>query len=560
MSLQKSRGIGVGLRHQHYPFILENWPKADWFEALTENYMDTGGRPLHVLEKIRTRYPVALHGIALSIGSLDPLERNYLNRLKKLADRIDPFVVSDHLCWSGFQGEMLYDLLPLPMTEEAIQHVVNRVDQVQNFLKRKILLENPSSYISFQNSEMPEWEFLREVANRSGCGILLDINNIYVNSVNHQFNPGDYIHNIPDHLIEQIHLAGHTDMGTYLFDTHSAPVIDSVWNLYEKALQKYGPVSTLIEWDAEIPPWERLMEEAGKAKEIYEKYKTMKSVSASPLKTDEAISRRKTLSLPSLSRIQTWLKSEILHKTTSENPESILNPQGKERVHVYTNGYLARIHESLKEVYEAVYMVLNHDRFFELSEAYIEEFPSKNYNLNYVGISFPQLIERSGFRTEFPFLADLSKLEWLIWKAFHAEEKPKLDPRIISEFSPGDWNHLQFEFQPAVSLISSRWSILDLWINRNNPQKSKLNPRERTQYILIGRRVDQVRTELLNSTQFHLLEELLSGKTLGEACERIIDSKEQAEIAVWFSNWMRDGLLTRLSLQKSQNIKASTIR
>ena len=190
-------GCGVGLRSLHYPHILENWPKAPWFEAVTENYMDSGGRPLHILEKVRERYPVALHGVALSIGSIDPLNAQYLERLKALAHRIDPFIVSDHLCWSGVGGRHLHDLLPLPFTEESIAHVVSHVGQVQELLGRPILLENASTYVTFKHSVISEWEFLREIARRSGCGILLDLNNIFVNSVNHRFDPMRYLEEIP---------------------------------------------------------------------------------------------------------------------------------------------------------------------------------------------------------------------------------------------------------------------------------------------------------------------------------------------------------------------------
>ncbi len=262
-------GCGVGLRTEHYDDILRDWPRMDWFEAISENFMDSGGRPLHVLEAIRQRYPVALHGVSLSIGSTDPLNERYLERLKALADRIDPAIVSDHLCWTGVDGENLHDLLPLPFTEEAVQHVARRVQQVQEFLGRRILLENVSAYVTYQHSTMPEWDFLVAVAERSSCGILLDLNNIYVNAYNHQFDPHEYLRRIPGELVGQFHLAGHTDMGTYLFDTHSRPVIDAVWALYRDALQQWGPNSTLIEWDEEIPPFARLAEEAEQARAIY---------------------------------------------------------------------------------------------------------------------------------------------------------------------------------------------------------------------------------------------------------------------------------------------------
>ncbi len=233
----KSKGVGVGLRTNHFPYITKNWPKMDWFEAVTENFMDTGGRPLAILEKVRAHYPIALHGTSLSIGSTDPLRPHYMKNYKALVERIDPFLVSDHLCWTCVEKEELHDLLPLPFTEEALKHVVEKVEKVQNFLGRQMILENVSSYITYKHSVIPEWEFLREVARRSGCGILLDINNVYVNSFNQKFDPMDFLKGIPGSKVRQFHLAGHTDMGKFLFDTHTGEIIDPVWKLYEKALE-----------------------------------------------------------------------------------------------------------------------------------------------------------------------------------------------------------------------------------------------------------------------------------------------------------------------------------
>ena len=261
-------GCGVGLRTDHYDYITSAWPRMDWFEAISENFMGSGGRPLHVLEAVRHRYPVALHGVSLSIGSTDPLDLGYLARLKALADRIEPAIVSDHLCWTGTEGENLHDLLPLPFTEEAARHIAARVEQAQEILGRRLLLENVSTYVTARHSTMREWEFLTAIARRSGCGILLDLNNVYVNAYNHQFDPYDYLAHVPGELVGQFHLAGHTDMGEYLFDTHSAPVIDQVWALYRAALQRWGPVTTLIEWDEHIPPFPRLAEEADTARAI----------------------------------------------------------------------------------------------------------------------------------------------------------------------------------------------------------------------------------------------------------------------------------------------------
>jgi len=257
-----SLGFGVGLRAEHYQHILTGRPPVDWFEAITENYLDTGGRPLHILEQVRRDYPVALHGVGLSIGSTDPLDRRYLDRLRTLIARIEPALVTDHLCWTGVTGRAIYDLLPLPYTDETLRHVVARVHRVQDALGRRIALENPSTYVAFRHSTMPEWDFLAALAEAADCGLLIDVNNIYVSAHNLGFDPRRYLAAIPAGRVAQIHLAGFTDMGTFLFDTHSAPVHDEVWQLYREAVAHFGPTSTLIEWDADIPGFDRVHAEA----------------------------------------------------------------------------------------------------------------------------------------------------------------------------------------------------------------------------------------------------------------------------------------------------------
>jgi uncharacterized protein (UPF0276 family) len=262
-------GFGVGLRAEHYDVVLGGTgPRVDWFEAITENYLDTYGRPLAVLEAVRRDHPIALHGVALSIGSADPLSRRYLRRLGALVARIEPALVTDHLCWTGVGRRPLYDLLPLPYTEEVLAHVIERVRIVQDFLGTRIALENPSSYVGFRRSTMTEWDFLVAVAERADCGILLDVNNVYVSAHNHGFDPLTYIDAIPVERVAQIHLAGFTELGTYLFDTHSAPVHDDVWELFRHTARRTGLVPTLVEWDADIPPFDRLCAESARARQI----------------------------------------------------------------------------------------------------------------------------------------------------------------------------------------------------------------------------------------------------------------------------------------------------
>jgi len=263
-----SLGFGLGLRVDHYDAILASQPAIDWFEVLSENYLVPGGRPLHYLMRFRERYPLAMHGVSLSIGSTAPLDREYLRQLKALAERVQPAWISDHLCWTGVAGRNTHDLLPLPYTEEALTHVAGRVRTVQDFLGRRILLENVSSYVTFRDSQLTEWQFLTEIATRADCLILLDVNNIHVSAVNHEFDPLEYLQAIPVERVQQIHLAGHENHGNYLVDTHDSNVSDPVWQLYAAAVRRFGAVATMIERDDHIPPLEELCAELDTARAL----------------------------------------------------------------------------------------------------------------------------------------------------------------------------------------------------------------------------------------------------------------------------------------------------
>jgi uncharacterized protein (UPF0276 family) len=261
-------GCGIGLRREHYGYVLENSPAVDWFEVISENFMVAGGRPLYVLDRVRERYPIVLHGVSLSIGSKDPLNFEYLRGLKKLAERARPAWVSDHLCWTGIGGRNAHDLLPLPYTEETIDHVASRIRTVQDFLERPILLENVSSYLSYQDSVFTEWDCLAEVARRADCCLLLDVNNVYVSAFNHRFDALEYLDAMPIERVVQFHLAGHTNKESHLLDTHDHPIVDGVWSLYAHAVRRFGSLSTSIERDERIPELPEVAAEAERARRI----------------------------------------------------------------------------------------------------------------------------------------------------------------------------------------------------------------------------------------------------------------------------------------------------
>lgn len=260
-------GWGVGLRSTHFGHILTNEVAVDWFEAISENFLDSQGRPRYVLQQVAERFPVVLHGVSLSIGSTDQLDREYLAKLKTLADTVKAAWVSDHVCWTGVLGRNTHDLLPIPFTEESLRHVVDRVRTVQEILERPLVLENPSSYVTFRDSTMTEWEFLSRLTDESRCGLLLDVNNVYVSSRNHDFDPHEYLANIPADRVVQFHLAGHTDLDTHVIDTHDGPVVDAVWDLFRVAHARSPQAATLIEWDANIPPFVRLEAEVQRARD-----------------------------------------------------------------------------------------------------------------------------------------------------------------------------------------------------------------------------------------------------------------------------------------------------
>ena len=262
-------GFGLGLRSEHYHEILEQRPpEVDWFEIISENYMIDGGKPLYFLDRIRQDYPMVMHGVSMSIGSTDPLNYDYLKQLKKLIQRVEPEWFSDHLCWTGVDHKNMHDLLPLPYTENAVNHIADRINEVQDFIGRQMLIENLSSYITYTSDAMTEWEFLSAVSEKADCYILLDVNNIYVSSYNHHFDPMDYLNGVPAERVWQHHLAGHQNTGNLIIDTHDEPIIDPVWSLYEKTAELLGPVSTMIERDGNIPALSEVVDELKHARKI----------------------------------------------------------------------------------------------------------------------------------------------------------------------------------------------------------------------------------------------------------------------------------------------------
>jgi len=258
-------GLGVGLRTKHFRHITKHWPEVDWFEILSENFIDTEGRPLWYLDQIAERYPIVMHGVCLSVGSTDPIDFGFLDKLRALAARVKAVWLGDHICWTGVAGVNGHDLYPVPYTDASLRYMVSRVKTIQDYLERPLVLENPSTYLTFAASTMPEEEFIARLATESGCALLLDVNNVYVTCRNHDLDPTAYLDVIPYEHVVQVHLAGHSDNGTHCIDTHDGHVIDAVWELYAQVHRKAGARATLLEWDAKIPAFPDLQREVRKA-------------------------------------------------------------------------------------------------------------------------------------------------------------------------------------------------------------------------------------------------------------------------------------------------------
>ena len=408
--------------------------------------MGVGGRPLAVLEKVRRDRPVVLHGVSLGIGSAEPLDPRYLKDWKALIERIEPSIVSDHLCWGRAHGRYSHDLLPTAFTEETLRHVVTRVNQVQDFLGRRIALENVSSYLRFAQSELTEWEFLAQVASRSGCDVLLDVNNIFVSSRNHGFDPDAYLGGVPVEKVVQIHLAGHQRRPELLIDTHDGPVSDEVWALYARALGRFGAVSTFIEWDDGVPELQTLLEEAQKARAI---------VPAPPPSSGEQSMPHFVSGPPrdAMSALQQTIFAAICDPTpVSAEAEALIaeHPKlsAKARLEVYAQMYWLRMRDVVRDSFPAVRAGLGDEHFDALVADFLRVHPSTHPSLDRLGRPFPAFLQ-----TACPDWADVAALEWARAESFIAPDGDEIAFAQLQAVPSEQWGGLTLRAHPSVRVL-----------------------------------------------------------------------------------------------------------
>ncbi len=538
-------GFGVGFRPTHFSYIKEHEPSIDWFEIISENYMDTGGRPRRLLDWLKERYPIVMHGVSLSIGTVDPLNSEYLQKLKELERDVQPQWISDHLCWTGIAHKNTHDLLPVPYTEEALKHIIERIKQVQDFLGRRIVLENPSTYLEFTASSMSEWEFISRMVEESGCGLLLDVNNIYVSCYNHRWDPKTYIDAMPLQDVAQIHLAGHTNKGTHIIDTHDDHVLDEVWTLYSYVIRKAGQVSTMIEWDAKIPEFPVVMAELDKARHW------AKSAQG-PTEMPHFKSFRDNIRPPetplSYNEELAEMQDAILSGEGARmNPEERIVPkpdfEPSAQIQSYINGYRYRLFDIVYDDYPALRLALGKDQFNAMLHAFIEETPSEHFNIARYVESFPDYVKEN----QEPFFYELCTLETELSRIFDDAETQALTPEDIAGLDPETFLSEHLRPRTALRLLAFSYPVNEFYEAYLNNEKPDI-PEKRTTFLVVYRHNDQMWRLPLEEREYLVLSSLFAGMPVGDALQASMPDDVESvmsDIGNWFSKWMNNGLLAK---------------
>ncbi len=535
-------GFGLGLRIPHYSHIFERAPKVDWFEIISENFMDTGGRPRRNLERIRAQYPVAMHGVAMSIGTVDPLNSEYLIKLKQLADEIEPAWISDHLCWTGIAHKNSHDLLPVPYTEEALDHIVGRIHRVQDFLGRPIALENPSTYLEFKTSHIPEAEFISEMAKLSGCRLLLDVNNVYVSCFNHRLDAKAYIDALPLDKVIQIHLSGHSNMGTHIIDTHDDHVVDEVWALYRYVVHKAGRVpNTMVEWDDNIPEWDVLYAELGKAKAAANDAKNFAPL---PDLAEENPRYVANIATP-LADAQTTMQAAILQGLAYDSaPDAWIRSKEKfapaEQLAVYVNAYRFRLMDVTAEDYPVLKYYLGAAAFDCLMDDFVHATASQHFNVARYTAQLPDFLATHAVGDA--FACELAVLENAMAQLLDAAETVALEPAHLVGMTPETLMQTRLYPRAALQLFAFDYPVNRYFIDVKE-EAAPVPPTLQATFVAVFRHEDVMWRMELAADEYQLLTKLFAGMLIGDALAQVEESAA-AKLSEYFSRWMRNGMLS----------------
>lgn len=551
-------GFGLGLRASHIHDILEHKPRVDWFEIISENYMENEGKSKRLLERIAEHYPIVMHGVSLSIGGTDPLNIDYLQKLKALMQWVRPAWISDHVCFTGVAHKNTHDLLPLPYTQEALSHIVSRIKQVQDILESNIAFENPSTYLEFTNSSMPEAEFIARMVDEADCNLLLDVNNVYVSCFNHHRDTKAYLDALPLDKVIQIHLSGHSHHGSHILDTHDDVVIDDVWALYRYVITKAGRIpNTMIEWDANIPEFPVLYAELEKARNMAR----ITKISDPLANFDSGLeNRNQNAEKTTLQHLQSQLQTSILSDSASHNEQlswirSKPNLSAEARLAIYATGYRLRCYEAVREDYPVLARYLGEKPMDSLLKAFVEQVPSHHFNLAHYSYQLPDFLRKNDDNDEVAI--GLARLERSIARVTVAPESIALEPHHLSHLTPDELMQRQFITRNAFELLEFPCDVNGVYRSIKAQETFSL-PQYCQSFLAIYRHEEEVFKLPLEPTEAALLHKLSSGIHLGDAIEAILSechndhffSSEQFSVSImhWLPRWIKNGVLAKSNL------------
>jgi len=541
---------GVGLRSPHYRAFLETRPPVGFIEVHSENYLARAGWDWHVLATLRRDYPLSLHGVGLGLGSARGFSETHLERVRALVEALDPFLVSEHLSWGALADRQLNDLLPLSLDAAALALLCERVDRVQSLLGRRLLVENVSTYVRFRADTMSEAGFLAELARRTGCAILLDVNNLYVNQHNHGEDAHAAIAALPVGSVGEIHLAGHLETPLALVDHHGAAVAEPVWALYRAALQRFGRVPALVEWDADLPPLARLVEEAAKADAVARDY---------PVSAVTATSSRPSPPLEAGGEALAALQQQFGEALFDRGHEAALQPllgEGRvERLALYRGNLAAGWERALSEAYPVLRQLVGEEFFAGLARAYGKAAPSQDPDLAAFGARFAGFLAGFGPAAPYPYLPDVARLEWAVHRACLAPAAAPLGLDALTVLAPEALDTARFSLHPAFALLHSRWAIAALW-QAHQPDGPALPANVgRPCIALVARRGWRVEVVELGAPEAAALEKLAAGAAFGEAIDAALAAAPVGEaapdIGAMLQGWFRLGLVTAIAADEA---------
>lgn len=550
--IQHNAGFGLGLRTQHYQDFLRAPQPVDWLEIVTDNYLVDGGKPLALLDQIRANYPMVMHGVAMSIGASQGVDDAYLKRVKALADRVQPLWISDHLCWIGLGPEQLHDLYPLPFTDEAAKHVVTEIRRVQDVLQRRFVLENVSSYVEYKQSASSEWQFLNYIAQEADCLLLLDVNNVYVSSVNHGFDPLHYLAGMPAHRIQQIHLAGHSDHGDHIIDTHDQPVAAPVWDLFRVACRLFGKVPTMIERDDNIPALAELIAEVQIAREISGTAAHGVSFVNGPAFVQAGQHGKQagnaTIETWPLRTTQQRLANHVLARPDDAIVAQIRPAQGVDvsrRLGIYHNAYRARLAAVLADTFAKTVLYLGFGTFEQRAHEFAVTHPPVTRSLNRYGAAFVAHLQAC--YPDSPELWQLARMDWDLRACFDGADVPALDAELAAADPDSSWLMREHALHPSLVLRVITMNVIAIWHAIDDDiDVPEAAPLAEPTTLAVWRKVLQPHFRTLDKDEAAFLRGLADGNAIANVAGRLEGAPhalDPATLGQWLRAWLEDGFL-----------------